>query len=271
MSPRLASFPTHAQIFGLSGRTALVTGAAGHLGSAMAVALARAGAHVILNGRSKAKLEAFADELAEEGLSVQVAAFDVLDHAAAASFFATLKRLDVLVNNAVTGLPTTADASRADAFAATLASGITAVNENVQAALPALKAAARAVGQASVINIASIYGHRSPSFATYGDSGFDSPPQYAASKGGMIALTRYLACRLAPDGVRVNSLSPGVFPWPEIEQAHPNFVARSGQRTPMERTGRWCEIGGPAVFLASDASAYMTGADLLVDGGWTAW
>ena len=270
MSHDLQDLPAHAQLFGLAGRTAFVSGAAGHLGSAMAVGLARAGAHVILNGRTEAKLTGLAEELRAERLTCSIAAFDVLDHAAAGRFFAGLERLDVLVNNAVTGFPKSADATRADAFAATLASGITAVNENVQAALPALRAAVATTGQASVINIASIYGHISPTFSLYGDSGFDSPPQYAAAKGGMLALTRYLACRLAPERIRVNSLSPGIFPWPEIERDHPDFVARNGARAPMGRTGRWAEIAGPAVFLASDAAAYMTGADILVDGGWTA-
>jgi NAD(P)-dependent dehydrogenase (short-subunit alcohol dehydrogenase family) len=204
-------------------------------------------------------------------MACSVAAFDVLDHDAARGFLSGLERLDVLINNAITGLPSRADASRADAFAATLASGVTAAHENVQAALPALRAAVNAVGQASVINITSIYGHVSPVFSVYGQSGFDSPPQYAAAKGGLIQLTRYLACRLAPEGIRVNSLSPGVFPWPEIERDHPDFVERAAQRSPMGRTGRASEIGGPAVFLASDAAAYMTGADLLIDGGWTAW
>jgi len=263
--------PPHESLFRLDGRTAFLSGAAGHLGSAMAVALARAGAHVILNGRTEAKLRTLAEAMRADGLACSIAAFDVLDHEVARGFLSELKRLDVLINNAITGLPSRADATRADAFATALASGVTAAHENVQAALPALAAAVRAVGQASVINVTSIHGHVSPVFSLYGESGFDSPPHYAAAKGGLLQLSRYLACRLAPLGIRVNSLSPGVFPWPEIERDHPDFVERTARRNPMGRTGRANEIGGPAVFLASDASSYMTGADLLIDGGWTAW
>lgn len=260
-----------AALFRLDGRTAFVSGAAGHLGTAMSHALARAGAHVILNGRTESRLRALAATLTSEGLECSVAAFDILDRDAARRCFGGLERLDVLVNNAVTGLPLRDEASRADAFALTLASGVTAAFENVMAAMPALEAAVASVGQASVINITSIYAHLSPTFSIYGDSGFDSPPQYAAAKGGLLQLTRYLACRLAPQRIRVNSLSPGIFPWAEIERDHPQFVARNAQRIPLGRTGQAAEIGGPTVFLASDASSYMTGADLLIDGGWTAW
>jgi NAD(P)-dependent dehydrogenase (short-subunit alcohol dehydrogenase family) len=257
--------------FRLDGRTAFLSGAAGHLGTAMATALARAGAHVILNGRTESKLRALADVLGAEDLACSVAAFDVLDRPAANRFLGGLERLDVLINNAISGLPSRPDATAADAFNAMLASGVTAAYDNVQAALPALEAAVGAVGQASVINVTSIYAHVSPVFSLYGDAGFVSPPQYAAAKGGLLQLTRYLACSLAPRGIRVNSLSPGIFPWTEIERDRPDFVERVSQKSPMGRTGRAAEIGGPTVFLASDAASYMTGADLLIDGGWTAW
>jgi NAD(P)-dependent dehydrogenase (short-subunit alcohol dehydrogenase family) len=80
-----------------------------------------------------------------------------------------------------------------------------------------------------------------------------------------------MAVRLAPKGIRVNSLSPGIFPWDSIHETAPDFVERVGARAPMGRTGRAEELGGPIVFLASDASSYMTGADLVIDGGWLAW
>ena len=177
----------------------------------------------------------------------------------------------MLINNAISGLQQRGETGEADAFAAMLASGVTAAHQNVQDAMPALEAAVRASGQASIINVTSIYAHVSPAFSVYDDSGFVSPPQYSAAKGALIQLTRYLACRLAPRGIRVNSLSPGIFPWPEIERDRPDFIERVSQRSPMGRPGYAPEIGGPAVFLSSDASSYMTGADHLVDGGWTAW
>lgn len=270
MPKDLAPFPTHEARFRLDGRTVFLSGAAGHLGRAMAIAFAQAGAHVILNGRTESKLQALADELAEAGLSASVVAFDVMDRERANGFFAGLDRLDVLVNNAITGLgPNTG--TGADAFRTMVDSGLIAANENITSALPALEAAAAAVGHASVINVTSIWGHVSPKPELYGDSGRLTPPQYAATKGGLLQLTRYLSVMYAPKRIRVNSLSPGIFPWDEIAEKDPDFVAKMSTQSPMNRLGLAHELAGPAVFLASDAASYMTGTDLKIDGGWTAW
>jgi NAD(P)-dependent dehydrogenase (short-subunit alcohol dehydrogenase family) len=270
-SMNAADFPTHERAFTLSGRTAFVSGAAGHLGAAMSIALARAGAHVILNGRTAAKLETLRAALTAEGARCSVAAFDILDRARTDAFLRELPRLDVLVNNAISGLPRTQDAASSEVFRVALESGVTAAYENALSAMPALEAAAGAVGHSSVINVASVYAHVSPTFSIYGDSGLDSAAHYSAAKGGLLQLTRYMACRFAPRGIRVNSLSPGIFPWDSVRREHPEFLQRASTRTPLGRTGLAQEIGGPVVFLASDAASYMTGADLLIDGGWTAW
>ncbi len=263
-------FPSHETLFRLDGRTAFVSGAAGHLGRAMAIALAQAGAHVILNGRTESRLEALCGEMAAAGLAASVAAFDVMDRPASNAFFGALKRLDVLVNNAFTGLPNKNDPDPSAAFRIGLDSGITVAYEHTFAALAALEAAAAAVGHASVINITSIYGHVSPTFAIYPNPAMRAAPYYSAAKGGLLQLTRYMACELADKRIRVNSLSPGIFPWENIPIDYPDFVRRAAENTPMGRTGLAQEIGGPAVFLASDAASYMTGADLRIDGGWVA-
>lgn len=269
-STAVQSFPSHEARFRLDGRTAFISGAAGHLGRAMAIGFAQAGAHVILNGRTEATLRSFADELGAAGFSASVAAFDVGDRATADAFLSGLERLDVLVNNAIGGLGVTRESS-AEQFRETLTTGLVAAHENILKALPALEAAAAAVGQASVINIASIWGHVSPPMFLYEEKDTRSPPQYGAAKGGLLQLTRYLACQLAPKKIRVNSLSPGVFPGDEVAAIDPPLLQRFAGTPPMRRLGFAHEITGPAVFLASDASSYMTGADLKVDGGWTAW
>ena len=256
--------------FRLDGRVAFVTGAAGHLGAAMTWALAQAGAHVIMNGRTAAKLEQLRDRLLASGLQASVAAFDITDRPQATKFLGGLERLDVLINNAITGLPKKEGGNSGDAFQMALTSGITVAYENTMAAMRPLEAAVAASGHASVINITSIYAHVSPTFSIYGATGLDSPPQYSAAKGGLLQLTRYMACQLAPKRIRVNSLSPGIFPWDGVPEQYPDFIARVCEKAPLGRVGRAEEIGGPAVFLASDASSYMTGADLRIDGGWLA-
>ena len=261
----------YADLFRLDGRTVFLSGAAGHLGRAMAGAFAAAGAHVILNGRTPATLEALAAELGGAGHACSVAAFDVADAAAATAFFGGLKRLDVLVNNAISGLGGAAGSDPAESFRGMVESGLIASHRNIMAALPAMEAAVAAAGEASVINITSIWARVAPDPAMYQGYDLEAPPAYGATKAGLIQLTRHLAIRLAPKKIRVNALSPGLFPWERVARDMPDFVRRATERSPMGRLGRAEEIGGPAVFLASKASSFMTGADLLIDGGWTAW
>jgi NAD(P)-dependent dehydrogenase (short-subunit alcohol dehydrogenase family) len=193
-----------------------------------------------------------------------------MDRNHANRFFAGLDRLDVLVNNAISGLGPSVG-SGSEAFRTMVDSGLVAAHENIAAALPALETAANLVGHASVINVASIWGHVSPKPELYGETGRLTPPQYAATKGGLLQLTRYLSVLYAPKRIRVNSLSPGIFPWTELVEKDPDFVSTISTQAPMKRLGLSHELAGPAVFLASDAASYMTGADLKVDGGWTAW
>jgi len=252
--------------FRLDGRTAFVSAARGHLGTVMARALAQAGAHVIVNGRDDAKLAAFERQLRGEGLSVERAAFDVADTAAVRAFFGSLKRLDILVNNAVSMQVKSFAALEPTDFAATYESAVTASFEITRAALPALKHAA-ASGEASIVNIASMYGQVAPDSRLYAAREGQSPFHYGPAKAALLQLTRHLAAELGPYRIRVNTLVPGAFP----ASIDPELAGRLAGRTMLGRLGTASEIAGPLLFLASPASSYMTGAALNIDGGWTAW
>jgi len=259
--------PDRAELaFRLDGRTALVTGAAGHLGRAAAAALAGAGATVHLAGRDLARLEGLAREL--DGLDARPLRCDVTDPASvAAAAEAVGGPLHVLVSNAHVGRAGGLAQSSADDFAdaARLASGAAALL--LRCCTEQLAAAAAADGTASVITVASMYGKVSPDPRVYDRPEDVNPPYYGAAKAGLLQLTRYAAVALAPRGIRVNAISPGPFP----AAAPAPFAERLAQRVPLGRVGRPEELRTAVLFLASPASSYVTGIDLPVDGGWTAW
>lgn len=262
------------ELFSLQGRRALVTGGTGHLGRPMCLALAEAGAAVYVNGRDSAKVGAFVAVLRGKSLEAHEAVFDVTDGAAVAAFFDrefASKPLHVLVNNAYAGGAGTISTSDAASYAASTEVVLGAAHNLLRSALPALRMGALAAGGASVINIASMYGVVSPDIRLYDSPAGANPPFYGAAKAALIAWTRYAAVEYGRENIRVNAISPGPFPAPNVRETNPAFAERLAQKVPMGRLGESHEIAGPVVFLASPAAAFVNGANLAADGGWTAW
>src|SRR5262249_29681040 len=152
-----------------------------------------AGAHVILNGRDKARLAAFESQLRKDGLSAESAPFDMMDFAALREFFQRRERLDILINNSVTMTPKAIDNVAPEDFETTYKSAVTAAFESARAARALLVGAAQTHGDASIINIASMYASVSPDVRLYNEPGQMSPPHYGAAKAGLLQLTRHLA------------------------------------------------------------------------------
>lgn len=258
-------------LFSVKGKRALVTGAPGYLGAQMAFALAEAGAHVFVNSRSEPKCRAMTEKLQANGFSAESACFDVTDKNAIKNFANSLadSPLHIIVNNAYSGksgsIETTSDdASYADSYN----SAVIAAHNLVRYLLPNLRSAVQQDRDASVVNIGSMYGVVSPDLGIYETHAVANPPFYGAAKAALIQWTKYAACEFGVEGIRVNAISPGAFPSEETQLTQPEFVSRLADKPPLKRVGQADELRGPLLFLASQASSYVTGGNLVVDGGW---
>ena len=269
MATETTKEPTVQELFDLGGKVALVTGGTGHLGSAQARALAEAGATVVVSSRDQARARAAAEALPRvDGARHQGVVLDQIDPASLergfADALALTGRVDVLVNNGHDGLADDWTTVTAEQFTRQLAN---ATGYFLLARLVRDQAVARRA-PASIILLGSMYGQVGSYPDAYAGVCAASPAAYHTLKGGIIHLTRHLAVYWARDNVRVNCLSPGPFPPDRIPRA---LVERLCTKSPMGRMGRPSEVKGAVVFLASDASSYMTGQNLTIDGGWTAW
>ena len=267
--------------FDLSGRVAIVTGGAGFLGKEFGRVLASAGAHVVVADIEKKRAEECAKRISAstdvEALAVQT---DVASRESVQEMVAMAKDVfgcvDILVNSAA--LDPKFDPKEAgkhtqnfegyplEAWQKSLAVDVTGAFLCVQAVAPIMRERDRGV----IVNISSIYGLVGPDQRLYekddGTRGY-KPPSYSATKAALDGFTRYLAACFAGTHIRANTLTLGGVFNDHDEQ----FTKRYNARVPMGRMMKLDEVGGPLLFLVSDASAYMTGANLVVDGGWTSW
>jgi len=246
--------------FRLDGKTALVTGAGRGIGRATALALAAAGAELILVSRTPSELDEVAHEIASHGGKAQALPFDVTDSAAVRDAFAALGRLDILVNNA--GLNRPQPFLEVDEATLDLLLGL-----NVRAAFLVAQAAARlmvASGGGVIINMSSQMGHVGSEL---------NRTAYVMTKHAVEGLTKAMAVELAPKGVRVVSIAPTFITTPLTRPFFDDPVFKKWvlDRIPLGRLGTVEEVAQAVVFLASPAAALVTGSSLLVDGGWTAW
>jgi len=264
-----SSEPTVQQLFDLTSRIALITGGTGHLGSAMSRALAEAGATVVLTSRQIEKAEAAAAMLPTPNGAKHLGM--VLDHmqpdTLESAFQAIVDRagqVDILINNGHEALASDWTTVTAEQFSRHLqnATGYFLLSRLLRDHVVARGASG------SIVLLGSMYGVVASYADAYEGVCPASPVAYHTLKGGIVHLTRHLAAYWAKDDVRVNCLSPGPFP---TEKAPVEMVTRLSTKLPMKRMGTPQELKGAIVFLASDASSFMTGQNLLIDGGWTAW
>ena len=261
------------KLFSLEGRVAIVTGGRGLYGAAICEGLCEMGATVIVASRNGEKCEEFAETLRQQGHSAFGMALDLSDddsvNALPKAVFDRFGRIDILVNNAVDrrNMTSLADATRQklqDSASTNLNGQILLSQAVLRYMIPAEKG--------SIINISSMRGLDSPHFPFYPESMGDQPVNYTTEKWAMVGLTKYMAGRYGKHHIRVNCIAPGGFnPGLADDPERKVFVDTYIANTPLGCWASFDDIKGPVAFLASDAAAYVTGASLVMDGGWTIW
>ncbi len=253
------------ELMNLDGRTALVTGGYGIYGTPISEALAEAGAHVVIASRSVEQCAALAEKLRGRGLKASSEQYDQGSEASILQLRDKLLKqfgsVPILINNSV------------GRSMRRFEDGLDVWHQSMQVNADGLFAISRAfiepmmaAGKGSIVNISSIQGVVAPDFSNYAGTKMSTPPDYHFHKHGMIGLTKYLAAYAGPKGVRVNAISPGGF---QTEGHSEPFLSQYKRRVFLGRMAVHDDIKGAVVFLASDAAAYITGHNLLLDGGYT--
>lgn len=252
--------------FCLEGRIAVVSGGAGPLfGSSITEALAEAGATVVTASRSLERNEALAERLCGQGADVRAMELDITEASSIQALkervMGDLGRVDVLVNSAVVGRGGGFDEQTPEYWEYSARGNMVGLFAMCKAFITSMEAQERG----SIINISSIYGVVGNDPSLYEGTDMKQPPDYTFVKAGMINFTRYLANYFGKKGVRANCICPGGY---YADQPRP-FIDSYNKRCPLGRMLENDDIKGAVVFLASDASRYVTGTSLMVDGGWT--
>lgn len=257
-------------LFSLEGKNAFVTGGTGYLGEQICLGLAHSGAHVIVQGRNVTAVNLLIKKIEEQGGTAEGAIFDLLDEKATLLYFeeTNLLKLNVLVNNAYNGVGGTIRHSENANYRDSYEIGLVVVQRLFKLFIPAMLQAWKEDSLASCINIASMYGLVVPDQNIYDSPEGTNPPFYGAVKAALIHWTKYAANEFGKNGIRVNCISPGPFPNEQVQTNSPDFIEKLANKVPLKRVGQAEELQGSIVFLASNASSFVNGINLQVDGGW---
>lgn len=261
------------ELFALDGRVAIVTGGRGLYGASISEGLCEMGATVVIASRNGEKCEEYASLLREKGYSAIGMSLDLSSdesiNALVSDVMSKYGRIDVLVNNAVdrSRLTNMQKATR-ELLDKSMSTNLHGQMLLSGAVLPYMQKA----GKGSIINITSMRGLDCPHFPFYPESMREQPVNYTTEKWAFEGFTRFMAGRYGKDGIRVNSVAPGGFnPNLGDSETGREFVKNYINNCPLEKWAGEDDIKGPVIFLASDASAYVTGATIVMDGGWTIW
>lgn len=260
-------------LFSLENKNILLTGATGHLGTSLAWGLAQAGACVFINSRSKKKCLNLVNKIRFKNLKAESAAFDVTNKKSISKFAKSIQKLpmDCIINNAHTGVGGTIKSSDYKSYIKSYNISVVSVHNLTNGLIKNLRLSVKKSGDSSIINIASMYGLVSPDLRIYESFKDSNPPFYGAAKAALLQWTKYAACEFASEKIRFNSISPGAFPSSIIQKKKPNLIKKLNNKIPLRRIGQPHELIGAVVMLAAKSGSYITGANIILDGGLTCW
>jgi len=255
-------------LFGLHSKIAVVTGGTGYLGKEITKGLAEYGAKVFILDINKKPAETLLESL-PKGLDVEFIYCDISSKIKIDScldqIFKKEKKIDILINNAYYGKGGDIESISEEDWNSGIDGTINNYFRCIQSVIKYMK-----INGGTIINIASMYGIVSPDPSIYEKTGYNNPPNYGAGKAAVIQLTKYAAIHLAKYNIKVNAISPGPFPNTSVQE-NQEFIERLEAKVPLKRIGKPEDLKGIVVFLSSNASNYITGQNILVDGGWTSW
>jgi gluconate 5-dehydrogenase len=257
-------------LFDLNGKVALVTGGAGYLGRSITEALAELGAIVVIASRNLKKCNLVASEITEDfnnEVEVYSHRLDISEDESIIQLVEDIKKdyggLDILVNNAYSGQTNSLESISKEDWDNNLDTGLNSVFNVIKNCLPLLKES-----HGVILNVASMYGHIAPDPELYENNDYTNPPSYGAAKAGIIQLTKYLASFLSQYGIRTNAISPGPFPHGDVLNDI-EFINSLSKKNTLNRIGKNHEMKGTVALLCSEASSYINGENIKIDGGWT--
>ncbi|WP_027002062.1 SDR family oxidoreductase [Hugenholtzia roseola] len=252
-------------IFSLQGKTVLITGGYGYLGKAICEGLLAAQAQVWVLGQSEEKFNRAFEE--REGIFFQNCNISqtVSIKEAYQAIIQKGQSIDVLINNAFYSKGQNPETMSDEDWNYGIDGSLNSVYRCIREVLPFMKERG-----GKIINVSSMYGIVSPQFEIYENNNFLNPPHYGAAKAGVIQMTRYFACYLGKYNIQVNAVTPGAFP-SEGVQENTEFIASLKNKSPLGRVGNPKDLQGAFVLLSSQASNFITGQNIVIDGGWTAW
>lgn len=259
-------------LISLKKKKVLIIGGAGYLGQAMTETVAELGADIIIASRDQRKGENFIKKLKKNYKSnAFFFSTNINDSQSLKSLYEYTQkkfngRLDVIINSAWSGNKNTFESITEKDWDFDIEMCLTSVFKTIKIFLPMLKKT-----RGNILNIGSSYGHVAPDYRIYDGKKYANPPSYGAAKAGIIQFTKYCSSFFSKYNVRANCISPGAFPLKHTQKDNPKFIKKLAAKCPLNRIGIPDDLKGATALLITDAGSFITGQNIIVDGGWSTW